>query len=105
MDDLLAVFGRPLPERGVTPAAVIDELASGAEPGLMNIQSGRFFGWVMRGTLSVALRADWLVSAWDQNAGLREATRGVSVIEEVAGAWVLHLLGLPAGSDVGFGTG
>ena len=105
VDDLLAVFGGPLPERGFEPAAVIDELASGAEPGLMNIQSGRFFGWVMGGTLSVALGADWLVSAWDQNAGLREATPAVSVIEEVAGAWVLDLLGLPAGSDVGFVTG
>lgn len=103
--DLLAVFGVPLPERGCEPVAVIDELARGAEPGLMNIQSGRFFGWVMGGTLTAALAADWLVSAWDQNAGLREATPAVAALEEVAGAWVLDLLGLPGGCDVGFVTG
>lgn len=82
VEDLMETFGGPLPERGVQPTAVIDELAIGAEPGLMNIQSGRFFGWVMGGTLPTALGADWLVSAWDQNAGLRGAMPAVSVLEE-----------------------
>ena len=52
-----------------------------------------------------ALAADWLVSAWDQNAGMRDATPGVVGVEEVAAAWLLQLLGLPAGSAVGFATG
>ena len=57
------------------PAAeVVDYLADKAEPGLMAMPSGRFFGWVIGGTLPAALAADWLVSAWDQNAGLRFAT-------------------------------
>jgi glutamate/tyrosine decarboxylase-like PLP-dependent enzyme len=104
-DELLAKFGGPLPDGPTDPAQVIDELASKAEPGLMGIPSGRFFGWVMGGTLPAALGADWLVSAWDQNSGMRYATPAAAAIEEAAGAWILDLLGLPTGADVGFATG
>jgi glutamate/tyrosine decarboxylase-like PLP-dependent enzyme len=104
-DEVLVRLGGPLPEEGQDAVAVLDELASGAEPGLMAIQSGRFFGWVMGGTLPVALASDWLVSAWDQNAGLRFATPAVAAIEEAAGSWLLALLGLPMTADVGFVTG
>jgi glutamate/tyrosine decarboxylase-like PLP-dependent enzyme len=104
-DEAQVVLGGPLPEEGLDAAKVVDELAIGAEPGLMAIQSGRFFGWVMGGTLPAALASDWLVSAWDQNAGLRFATPAVVAIEEVAGRWVLELLGLPLTADVGFVTG
>ncbi|MCU1491955.1 MAG: aspartate aminotransferase family protein [Acidimicrobiaceae bacterium] len=104
-DDLLGTFGGPLPEGGLSAADVIDELAEGAEPGLLGSQSGRFFGWVMGGTLPAALGADWLVSAWDQNAGLRFATPAVVAVEEAASCWLLELLGLPSSADVGFVTG
>lgn len=102
--DLVAKFGA-LPATGSDPAEVVDELARLVEPGLMAMSSGRFFGWVIGGTLPAALGADWLVSAWDQNAGMRAATPGVVAAEETAGHWLLELLKLPAGSDVGFTTG
>ena len=95
----------PLPDDGMVAADVIDLLADTVEPGLMAIPSGRFFGWVMGGTLPAALGADWLTSAWDQNNGLRYATPGTAAVEEVAGRWILDLLGLPSGADVGFVTG
>jgi glutamate/tyrosine decarboxylase-like PLP-dependent enzyme len=104
-DELTVTFGGPLLARGCDPAEVVDLLAAGAEPGLMASQSGRFFGWVMGGTLPAALGADWLVSAWDQNAGLRYATPAVAAIEDVAGQWLKALLQLPSGADVGFVTG
>ncbi|MGO4145890.1 aspartate aminotransferase family protein [Paenarthrobacter sp. YAF11_1] len=94
-----------LPDGATDAAEVVDELAALAEPGLMAIQSGRFFGWVMGGTLPAAMAADWLVSAWDQNAGLRFATPAAAAIEESAAAWLLDLLHLPASADVGFTTG
>src|SRR6478609_8091149 len=103
--ELAADFGGPLPRNGTPAAEVVDYLAAKAEPGLMAMPSGRFFGWVIGGTLPAALAADWLVSAWDQNAGLRFATPATAAIEEAAGNWLLELLGLPAESDVGFATG
>ena len=102
---LESAFEMGLPEGPTDPAEVVDELARLAEPGLMAIGSGRFFGWVMGGVLPAALASDWLVSAWDQNNGLRYATPAAAAIEERAGAWILDLLGLPAASAVGFTTG
>jgi glutamate/tyrosine decarboxylase-like PLP-dependent enzyme len=104
-DALLSSIEQPLPGHPLDPAAVIDELAAVAEPGLMAIPSGRFFGWVMGGTLPAALAADWLVSAWDQNAAMRYATPATAALEEQAGAWLLELLDLPRDATVGFPTG
>ncbi len=67
--------------------------------------SGRFFGFVIGGTHPAALAADWLVSAWDQNSGLRRLTPAHSAVEDLASTWLLDLLGLPSGSAVGFVTG
>jgi glutamate/tyrosine decarboxylase-like PLP-dependent enzyme len=103
--ELLAAFDGPLPEGPMPPEDVVDMLATLSEPGLMAIQSGRFFGWVMGGTLPAALAADWLVSAWDQNTGMRHATPATATAEEAAAGWLLELLGLPTGADVGFVTG
>nr|WP_232311750.1 aminotransferase class V-fold PLP-dependent enzyme [Janibacter melonis] len=94
-----------LPEQGMTAVEVVEELVDVVEPGLLTIGSPRFFGWVMGGTLPAALGADWLVSAWDQNAGMRDATPGVVAVEEVAGQWLLEALDLPSSSAVGFVTG
>src|SRR3954449_2909408 len=89
-----------------TPAAeVVDLLAEACEPGLVAIPSGRFFGMVIGGSLPAALGADWLTSAWDQNVGLRARTPAAAAVEEVAGRWLVDLLGLPVGSAVGFVTG
>ncbi len=100
-----SAFGGALQASPLAPEDVVAELATKAEPGLMAIGSGRFYGWVMGGTLPAALGADWLVSAWDQNSAMRLATPSMAAIEATAGRWLLDLLGLPAGSDVGFTTG
>lgn len=104
-DALLAELGGPLPDQPTDAAEVVDLLADGVEPGLMAMPSGRFFGWVIGGTLPAALGADWLTSAWDQNNGMRFATPGPAAAEEAAAGWILDLLGLPTGADVGFVTG
>src|SRR3954452_4232116 len=84
-DDLAAVLGGPLPDQPTDPGTVVDLLVAGVEPGLMAMPSGRFFGWVIGGTLPAALGADWLTRAWDQNAGMRFATPGVVAAGEAAG--------------------
>ena len=72
-----------------------------AEGGLIARAGPRFFGFVIGGSLPAALAADWLTSAWDQNAGLYVIGPAAAVAEEVAGGWLVDLFGLPAGVSVG----
>jgi len=105
IDEVVDRLGRGLPDEGLDPAAVVDLLAEACEPGLTAMPSGRFFGFVIGGTHPAALAADWLVSAWDQNSGLRQVTPAHSAVEDLAEAWLLDLLGPPATGAVGFVTG
>jgi glutamate/tyrosine decarboxylase-like PLP-dependent enzyme len=104
-DELRASLGGPLPEQPSDPSTVIQELATAADPGLVAIPGGRYFGFVIGGALPAALAADWLTSAWDQNAGLYVGGPAAAVVEEVAGRWLTELLGLPAHTSFGFVTG
>jgi glutamate/tyrosine decarboxylase-like PLP-dependent enzyme len=101
---LQAVDG-PVPDEGMDALELVDELAVVAEPGLTAMGSGRYFGFVIGGALPASLAADWLVSAWDQNAGLAQPTPAVSALEAVTGRWVLELLGLPSHASFAFVTG
>ena len=105
IDQVTRALGAALPDEGSDPAEVIDLLAGACDPGLTAMGSGRFFGFVIGGTHPAALAADWLVSAWDQNCGLRQVTPAHSAVEDVTSAWLLDLLGLPDESAVGFVTG
>ncbi len=105
VEQITQALGTALPREATEPAKVVDLLAQACDPGLTAMPSGRFFGFVIGGTHPAALAADWLVSAWDQNSGLRRLTPAHSAVEDIASAWVLDLLGLPAESAVGFVTG
>lgn len=104
-DEMLAALGGRLPSAPSDPAAVVDELVAAADPGLVAMAGARFWGFVIGGSLPAALAADWLTSAWDQNAGLSAATPAAAAVETVAAGWMLELLGLPPTSSVGFVTG
>jgi glutamate/tyrosine decarboxylase-like PLP-dependent enzyme len=104
-DELLAAFGGELPARGEAPGEVVSELVRIADPGLIASAGPRYFGFVIGGSLPAALAADWLTSAWDNNAGLYAISPSASVAEEVAAGWLVELFGLPGGSSVGFSTG
>jgi glutamate/tyrosine decarboxylase-like PLP-dependent enzyme len=84
---------------------VIEQLAAEAAPGLTAMGSPRFFGFVIGGAHPAGLAADWLTSAWDQNAGLAAPTPAVSAFEDVAGRWLAELLGLPALASFALVTG
>ena len=102
LDELRARFGGPLPEAGKDPVAVVEELAANAEGGLVATARDRATsGSSIGGSVPAALAADWLTSAWDQNAGLYVIGPAAAVAEEVAGAWLAELFGLPAGVSVG----
>ena len=103
--ELRSRLTRPLSDDGEDPRAVIEDLAHDVEPGLVASAGPRYFGFVIGGALPVAVAADWLTSAWDQNGGGYVVSPALSVAEEVAAGWVRDLLGLPAGCSVGFVTG
>ena len=102
---LRSALGGPLPERPIDARDVVADLAAAAGPGVIASGSGRFFGFVVGGATPAALAADWLASAWDQNAGLYVLGPAAAVVEDVAGAWAADLLGLPPQASVGFVTG
>jgi glutamate/tyrosine decarboxylase-like PLP-dependent enzyme len=104
-DAVVAALGPMLPEEPTPAEEVVDLLANSCDPGLVAMPSGRFFGFVIGGAQPAALAADWLVSAWDQNAILRKVTPAAAAVEELAATWLLDLLGLPPDSGVGFVTG
>jgi glutamate/tyrosine decarboxylase-like PLP-dependent enzyme len=102
---LMAAMSGPLPEDGEDPLTVIEALASAADPGVVAMAGPRYFGFVIGGSLPSTVAAEWLAAAWDQNAGIYTTSPAASVVEEVAGTWLLELLDLPATASVGFVTG
>jgi glutamate/tyrosine decarboxylase-like PLP-dependent enzyme len=101
----LETLGGPLPEGPSDPLevlAILDEIGS---PATVATTGGRYFGFVIGGTLPAALAANWLAGAWDQNAAMQVMSPVAAKLEEIVQSWVLDLLGLPAGSAAGFVTG
>jgi glutamate/tyrosine decarboxylase-like PLP-dependent enzyme len=96
---------RPLPVEGRESSAVVEQMVADVAGGLTASAGGRFFGWVIGGALPAALAADWLTSAWDQNAGMYAVAPAAAVVEEVCGRWLLELLGLPATASFALVTG
>lgn len=104
-DELRRTLGGPLSVEGIDPEIVTRILASTGGQGAIGSAGPRYFGFVVGGTLPAALSADWLVSAWDQNAGIYALSPLVAVIEQITGAWLRELAGLPAKMSFGFVTG
>ena len=102
---LRSKLARPLAEGGLEPQQVVDELVADVEGGILGFAGGRFFGWVVGGSLPAALAADWLTAAWDQNAVLYASGPAAAVVEEVAGAWLKDILGLPQQASFAFVSG
>ena len=103
--DAVERFDAPTPDSGLPSDAVIGELIERAEPGLNAMTGPRFFGWVIGGSHPVGVAADWLTSAWGQNAGNHVASPAAAAAETVAARWLLDILDLPAEASVGFVTG
>ena len=96
---------KPLGAKGTAAEQVVNDLARDVEGGLIGSAGGRFYAWVIGGSLPAALAADWLTSAWDQNAGLVATAPAAAVVEEVVGEWLKDLLGIPASASFALVTG
>ncbi|MEA2972629.1 MAG: hypothetical protein QOG82_1087 [Actinomycetota bacterium] len=94
-----------LRDEPTSAAAAVDELADAVEPALVATTGPRYFGFVVGGALDAATAADVLTAAWDQPAFNAVTSPGAAVVEDVTGAWLKELLGLPARASFGFVTG
>ncbi len=74
-------------------------------PATMGFSNPRFYGWVIGGVYPVALAADWITSAWDQNTAVHESTPGTIALEATAIRWVKEATGLPESAWGAFVTG
>lgn len=104
-EELRRRLQRALPETGTPAADVVRELVRDTAGGLHGSTSGRFFGWVMGGSVASSVAADWLTSAWDQNPWLFATAPAAAICEEIAGEWLKSLLDLPPESSFAFVTG
>src|SRR2546422_3427366 len=94
----------PLPERPTDPSTVIRLLDEIGSPATMASAGGRFFGFVVGGSLPATVAASSLAAAWDQNAGIVVLSPIAARLEQVAMRWLLDVLGLPPACGVGFVT-
>ncbi len=101
---LMKNMGGPLPARGEDPIHVMEHLRDTAAPGLVATPGPRYFGFVIGGSVPATLAAEWLASAWDQNAFCYVTSPAAAVTEEIVRTWLLDLFGLPEMS-LGITTG
>jgi glutamate/tyrosine decarboxylase-like PLP-dependent enzyme len=100
-----ALGAGPVPVQGMNATRVVEELAAAVDPGLVASAGPRYYGFVIGGSLPASVAADWLTAAWDQNAVLHATSPAAAAAEQVAGEWMLQLLGLPAEASFGLPTG
>ena len=101
----LAAFDEPLPVHSGDPAATLALLDDAGSPATVASTGGRYFGFVVGGSLPVALAANWLASAWDQNAAFPVMSPVAARLHEVVSGWLTDLLGLPPSTSTVFVTG
>src|SRR3990170_4146446 len=95
-------FFQPLQDGPLDPVQVLSELDTLGSPATVASAGGRFFGFVIGGSLPAALAANVLAGAWDQNAGLEVSSPVAAALEKVCRTWIVGLLGLPTEAEVGF---
>ena len=105
LNELRRKISRGLNDEPIAAERVVDELVADTAGGLLGSAGGRFFAWVIGGSVPAALAADWLTSAWEQNAAIYACSPAEAVVEEVAGSWLKELLGLPRDASFAFTSG
>jgi glutamate/tyrosine decarboxylase-like PLP-dependent enzyme len=103
--DQLSGFFKPLQEHSLEPAVVLDELDRLGSPATVASASGRYFGFVIGGSMPAAIASSFLAAAWDQNAVLEVSSPVSAALEKVCRDWLVKIFGMPAQTQVGFVTG
>ncbi len=100
----LAKFREAFPAESSDPRDVVAMLDEIGSPATVASTGGRYFGFVVGGSLPAVTAANWLACAWDQNACLRVMSPVAAELEEIALQWVCEAIGLPAGCEGGLVT-
>jgi len=100
----LAKFREKLPEGPTEARRVIEMLDEAGSPATTASTGGRYFGFVIGGTLPAAMAANWLAGAWGQNVALRVMSPVAAELEDVVLGWICDALRLPAECDGGLVT-
>ncbi len=98
-------LGEPLPQSPIPPERILELLDRLGSPATVASAGGRYFGFVVGGSLPAALAANWLAGAWDQNAMCNTSSPVAGRLEEIVLGWLVELLGLPPGCGGAIVTG
>lgn len=101
----LSEFDVPLQDDRIGDEEIIEMLDRVGSPATVATAAGRYFGFVIGGSLPAAQAATWLVDVWDQNACLRAMSPVSIALEELALRWLLDVLALPPECGASFVTG
>lgn len=94
-----------MPSESREPAEVLRFLDELASPATVASAGGRYFGFVTGGALPVSVAANWLATAWDQNAFSFVSSPAIALIEETALRWLKQVFDLPPESEGAIVTG
>jgi len=100
----LRLLDVPLQDEPIEPSRVLAELDEIGSPATVATTGGRYFGFVVGGSLPAAMAANMLAGVWDQNAA-RILSPVAASLEDVCIRWLISLFGLPANAGAGFVTG
>ena len=98
-------FDQPMPVNQTDALDVMKMLHEIGSPATTLSRGGRFFGFVVGGTLPVAQASNWLTTAWDQNAALTVLGYTAAKLEQVSRKWIVEMLSLPEEAAMGFVSG
>src|SRR6266436_5940433 len=101
VSDLVALFDGPLPQEGVARSEVLRQFREDVLPNGMQIPSPHYFGLFNPTPLPIAVWADALASAINQNGAVWRNSSAANVIEARVVKWLCALLGY---EEKAFGT-
>jgi glutamate/tyrosine decarboxylase-like PLP-dependent enzyme len=100
----LPELGGPLPDSPTDPLEVLTLLHKIGSPATVASAGGRYFGFVIGGSLPATVATNWLAGGWDQNACFTVMSPVAAALEEITLRWLLDVLNLPGESGAGFVT-
>jgi glutamate/tyrosine decarboxylase-like PLP-dependent enzyme len=101
----LSEFDEELPDGHCPAEEVLKKLNKFGSPATVIENGGRFFGFVIGGTIPASLAARWLADFWDQNAGMYVTSPVASKLETVVEGWLKKIFRLPDNVVSGFVSG